>query len=136
MISKKNYLFYYGIGGSMMHNVKSMEITLNMKKFCKIGEARKLIVDYSQEYLRRINNNKKLLPYLDKYPFTYEDIKIDVSFSDKNANPPNDEYIVLSFLKDGYIYYFKSNPFSIRYDLIQSEPFEEAVKIVRGEPSK
>jgi len=130
-ISKKYPMYYYSASGEHMTNVKTMSINVGIEKLCKIEEARKLIIDYSKDYLSRINNNEKIRPYLNQYPFTSKDVDLIFGLLDKNESNPSPEFVSMISLIKGYIYYFKSNPPSLRLILIKKEPYEEALKIIK-----
>jgi len=128
-ISKKYPMHYYCASGQLMTNVNTMSVDVGIVKLCNVEEARKLVVNYAEEYLYRINHNEKIRPYLTKYPFTYKEIDLLFGFFDKDQKRPDPNYVVMVSLLNGDLYYYKKNPSSPRHDFIHKEPYEEALKI-------
>lgn len=92
-----------------------------------IESARKLIVDASEEFLKGLNNNKQLRPYLIKFPATIENISISISSTDSDGNKmPNIRSV--STVGDKINFYNDEN--DPDKWLIHKESFEEAVAIV------
>jgi hypothetical protein len=49
-----------------------------------LDDARALIVDLTESFLREINTNPEIRPYLDFYPFTKDMVTVDIYIKDKN----------------------------------------------------
>jgi hypothetical protein len=115
-----------GRGGALMDKVNVVFLGLDSKENdYDVEKARRLIVNCSEDYLERINSNKKVREYLSHYPFTHTGINFRISFRN-----PNERAIRLIILTKGKISYSAYN--EDRSDLIDQhvETYEEAREIV------
>ncbi len=95
-----------------------------------LEQARELLVDVCEGFLKQVNNDQKFRPYMLEYPYNGTNIDIMIRFVDSNnyrAQPP---YIALAANYQGKVYYSTSN---IKEDLIDlhAETYEEACKMVK-----
>jgi hypothetical protein len=133
MKQKKNLLFC-GSGGAMMGDIQEMHVSFNLYSPLEIPAARKLIIECAKEYLKDINDNKEVQPYLHDHPFTAKNIQISIYIYKSDG-----KYVLYPNLGDaclfmGTIYYFGSDGQQLL--TIKEEPYDEAVKIVEKEANK
>lgn len=134
-LSKKHCMNLIGEGGGMMFDINKMAISFQIFKPLDQNEARKIVVDCALEYAAAINNDKRIRPYLDKYPF--EGVQISIFSLNYDRRDLYDPYIsVTNFLK-GKIYYCtndKENRWVYKNKI--EETLEEALKILESEKNK
>lgn len=95
-------------------------------------EARKMILDYLDEFLADINANEKLRPYLATYPFTAKNVDLEIYYSDPDGYEFYDPYIGVVSINEGIVYYRTydkedKTPFKSK----TKETYEEALEIIR-----
>ena len=120
------------LGASMFNEVKKISFRFNSP--CKLSheQARILYVNTVATYLREVNQNEAIRPYLIKHPFTFENSDIQISFdSSKKTN-----FIALMGIGKNYIYYATFPPEKNTYETYHRETFEEALKIVEESTGK
>lgn len=69
-----------GTGGSMMRNIKYVYVAFHLCGEVSIEKSREVYVDFVNELQTRINADVKIRPYLEKYPFSVNDISIQLAF--------------------------------------------------------
>lgn len=117
-----------GFGGSFLYNVKQISLALSSNESdVNIEKAREQHVNFTEEFIRRINGDERIRPYLDHYPFSPEGVSIRIAFE---ASLHGEDVT--------YVFYSKGNVVYARPDvetgLLESffeEPYEEAVRIVK-----
>lgn len=80
-ILKKYDLNPCGIG--MNGKFEYLEISFQTRKILTRDEARVMLHDCVEIFLKKINSNEKIKPYLKKYPFDYENVGITLYIQDK-----------------------------------------------------
>jgi hypothetical protein len=128
-----------GTGGSNPNGLyKRIHVHFYCYKHLDVPEARRLFVASALEFIERMNSNEKLRPFLEEYPATIENIKIDINcFDDAGRGDLGDfvdpPYVAFMFhVGNRLIYCFDDKTeFSFSHDY--EETFEEALRIVNGE---
>lgn len=129
-ISKEYGLQYIGNGASMMEDVKMLSLSFTSNKCEGIDPARKLAIDSVNLFLKDINSNQEIRPYLHNYPFTSKNIELTIYFRDKNCEQIGNRSISYVTASDGQINYrVKKNN---RYADYHTETFEEAENILKA----
>jgi len=90
-----------------------------------IPRSRELIIELSNELIKRVNESEELRPYLKNYPFTFQNIGMTVTY--RGDEPLGNNELEFSFLKKGLIYYEDTDLETKRYKVVHRETFEEAV---------
>jgi hypothetical protein len=132
-MKKKHSLFIAGEGGGMPWDVKLIFLSFNLYHLVDIKEARKLIVDLVQEYLKEINTNKKIRPYLRNYPFTLANLRFVVFVFQKDGKIPPVGNIHCIVARKGLIDYELSvlpSDYAKDFPLLKRETLEEAMQIL------
>lgn len=128
-IHKKFGLVPIGSGGIVKDKVKKLSLSVLSSNELKIENARALIVGSMNEYLKVINNDILIRPYLEYYPFTENNIELNIF-----VERPEDEkkhfgkLIVITSYKGRITYKVLKND---DHETVLEESFEEAVRIVR-----
>jgi len=98
------------------------------------AQARKLIIDLSQDFLNDINNDLDLKPHLVTFPFSSSNIDICVIFYNTEGRSIFDPYIdTVSASNDKISYCTISPDNEFQYKTKENEPYEEALAIVTRE---
>jgi hypothetical protein len=123
-LEKRYNLKLTGFGGGQMDLVKSLSLSMNTHKPIKVNEARILIVNCLETFLKNINTNKIIRPYLIEYPFPERriDFTIFVRLDETEQKKLNS------------LNYFSSHRGKLSYyeydHLVHEEPYEKARAIV------
>ncbi len=124
------YLSSYG--GGLMDNIEEIYLGYHCKRHATLEEARELFIRYSEKLLRRINEDEKMRPYLNRYPFTENDIEFALSFVQKNNRPFADGSIAYASLVRGKITYYRyEKEGKKRFIEILKEPYQDALQQVQ-----
>ena len=142
-VKKKYDLITYGSGGAMMEDIEILDLRFNSVKKLTISEARKFYVNIIEELISKVNNDKKVRPYLHDYPFTRKNVDIMIVFYNshnyikKNLVEENVALIGMT-IKGHIIYKIYDHTKDEYHDLvtIHEESYEEALKIVQEEAQK
>jgi len=102
-------------------------------KTLNLEQARIFFVLGANNFLKAINQDLEIRPYLIDYPFPYHEITFGVSFVQKNGDYMDKEYINTISLHKGNIFYYYYNKTNNRLEELHSEPYPDAYKIVMGE---
>lgn len=97
-------------------------------------ESRRLIVDVVNDYLKAVNKDEILRPYLREYPFTPKNIELTIYNSDEDGNRINYPFIDIVDNREGKIGYFtKEEGKEYGYKTEKYETYDEAVAILKKE---
>lgn len=131
-IRKSENLKLWGSGGAMMDDVQEIHLKYISHERVDIAEARRMLIKNVELLLLRVNCDIKVRPYLHNYPFIPENLEFGIVFWDENDEFMQYPYISVVQLINGKIGYGRiyKHGFS---DIIHSESYEEALKIVQEE---
>ena len=135
----------WAIGGDLTDGIKTIGATFKLHQPISFEQARWLLVAVTEKLQKKINNNEKLRPYLDKYPFPLNSISIALHFEKNRFYSYPDDRIASAKLKDSIIQYVKKvfPPLEENEDPsfrlpktieLEPEPYEEAIKILQDNP--
>ncbi|WP_420421708.1 hypothetical protein [Simkania sp.] len=132
-LSRKYQLDPIGSGGSMMHDVEMLALSFNCYRSLSINESRELVINCVNEYIKSINENEDIRPYLHDYPFSAQNIQIKIFFfGDENFQKiPPGKINVVSTGKKRVRYYTDSDEDEYKLETLHQETYEEALRIVR-----
>lgn len=135
-LEKKHRISVSAIGGggnSKGLRLLSISFDHRGKRYTK-EEARKLLIDLSQEFLKDINEDTDLRPYLITFPFTPLNIDVTVFFYDSEGETIFDPYFCTVSASHGELSYFTESPEDLyQYKTKSYETYEEALAIVNNE---
>ena len=133
-LEKKHNMRLIGINEGMMGCVKMMGFRFQVYRSLSKSEARAIIVDCIQDFLADINQDEKIRQYLEVYPFdlNHVDTMIFINTPDRgDFYYPN---LCVVTASHGNIRYSTNDPENeYRYKTEETESFEDAVKILKGE---
>lgn len=93
-------------------------------KFTTNAEVRSLFCAFMQKYLRPLNEEQNLRPYLEHYPLTWKDMNLSITFFDENGKPLTKPYIgAIRNIKDT-LYYEYCDAATGKYTAYASEGME------------
>ena len=136
-LAQKHHFAVVGITGGMMDCVYLVGLSFQIYRPMDRDEARYRLVDCVEEMLRAINENEEIRPYLKNYPFTTNNIRVDIFMSDPDGRhlyDPNFE--VASISESNKIEYCTSVPNLATYKHKYEESYEEALALVKSDPKK
>lgn len=122
-LSQQN-IYLIGSGGAMMSDIQKINVHYISNLSCSVKEARTIYIMIAKEYLRRINNNKLVRPYLHNYPFNFFNLKLQLSFENSTKGS-------IAFIFQGknsiicYAVYDQKDELNV----IHQETYEEALQI-------
>lgn len=123
--SKIDDFYLIGTGGRMMHNIQMMEMSFVYYHEVDIQTARELLIYVINTYLKAINENKEVRPYLHEYPFTPKNVEIHIwIYEPDRSKVPRGKIEYVSAMNGLLKYYEEST------EAIYKETFEEALKKV------
>lgn len=126
-----------GTGGGMIDQVNSLEMDLDYYSPLEISEARKLALFVVDKFLSNINRDEKVRPYLKKYPFEAEGLKIFLSFYYSNGTLRQVGELDHIVIHEGRLYYNScSESRKLPYVRMLEETITEAREKVRLEKLK
>ena len=130
-LKKEKNLHAIGSGGSMMGDIQLAEIYFQYFHLVNLEEARVLLVYAIQTFLKNINENKEVRPYLHNYPFTTKNIEINIWILQPNGHYPDQGNIELLALENGILKYKLVAPSEFApWPILKEETYEEALKIL------
>jgi hypothetical protein len=119
------------IGGELCNDVEKIYIGFYSNKTPTVDEVREDFVKGVECFLKLINNDGIIKPYLHNYPFTIENLKYSLSFPDVPVDASGQGPVVHAFSYKGIIYYSVYDPALVPSRMVHEEPYSEALRIVR-----
>jgi len=122
-----------GTGGCVRDGKKtSISIGFETRHPMKKEEWCKVIVECTQQFLKDINSDAKLEPYLSEKPYTYKHIEIKIFISNPDGSSIFHPGISVTSLVNGEISYSTVDPENRwRYKSDEYESYEEALQKVQ-----
>jgi len=132
-LSRKYQLDPIGSGGSMMHDVKKLALSFNCYHPLSVDDSRALIVKCVNEYVKSVNDDKEIRPYLHDYPFTEKNIELVIFFYEDNQFTKIEPGQVsnVSTINGKVFYKTRSAEDQYKRETLHEESYAEAVRIVR-----
>jgi hypothetical protein len=132
---EKKYKFkLVGVKQAMLRCVNLMGFRFQIFRAVEKKEARAMVVDCLQEFLKEVNENKEIRPYLKNYPFDIKDLEVIIFIGTPDYGTFYHPNLAVVSAYMGKIRYSTKDPFDkYNYKSEEVETFEEAVKILKGE---
>ncbi|MCE5319225.1 MAG: hypothetical protein LLG04_17910 [Parachlamydia sp.] len=131
----ENGLSAYGVGLSMPDGkIKKLTLYFVTQRKLEVEESRILYITVTQQMLNQINADEGLRFCLDHYPFTVDDLNISLAFekeTGRDVDPPYIAYVAMTRGIIRYVFYDASTDRFFKEQI--TEPYEEALRIVRSE---
>ena len=130
----KEGLECFGSGGAFPGTIRLISLSFNTKKykFDSIEEARIFICRLFRDYARPFNEEKRIRPYLYRFPVDTSMLELSVFFQDEagcDCSPPYLAYVQCAY---GQIRYCQYNSKTQGYVLVYQEPFDKGWRIAEG----
>ncbi len=77
-LKKEQDLYPCGFGGGMMNQIRMLALSFNYYKPINIEQGRELLMAAGSLFLKTINEDERIRPYLDTYPFQPKNIEIRI----------------------------------------------------------
>lgn len=129
-LAKKYNMEIAGTGGGMIDCVKLMALSFNINKILNKNESRQLLLDCAAEFLKEINSNQEIRPYLVQFPFSVENIEIKIFIHDhegRNVYDPN--LSVISIVKGELRFRTNDKDNRYRFKSQYFESYDQALKL-------
>ncbi|NGX36948.1 MAG: hypothetical protein K1000chlam2_00094 [Chlamydiae bacterium] len=129
ILQKKYNIHPCGIG--MNGKFEYLEISFEVRRPLEKDEAREMLFDCADEFLKKINSNEKIRPYLKNYPFDLKNVGIVFFIKNIDRRDLFDPNISVSLTHHSGVVYFTNDPENtFRYKKTYKETHEEALKLV------
>lgn len=133
-LEKEKGLRCIGTGGRMMNDIQRMGMSFQLFHEVDLIEARKILVYVIIEYLKLINENKNIRPYLHNYPFQPKNVEIRIWMQKPDGQDvPPDKLDYVSSINATLRYYLPDEPKIGTEKKLYEETYDEALKIVQDE---
>lgn len=130
-LSSKYGLEPIGFGGRIHEDVEKLSLSFYYKESDNIDQYREIIVESCSCFLREINSNEELRPFLHNYPFLPYNIDVCIYIRKEDNNPLSAGQIDCIHAINGKIHFVeKVTEFTSKDILVES--FEEAQNLVQG----
>lgn len=117
-------------GGSASGHLRELNMSFQYSQAMNMKRGRKLLIYCVNEYLAAINGNEEIRAHLIHFPFTPEDVEINIFIRQPdNSVVPIGSLVAVSE-RSGKLSYHTRQPDPIIMKKIHEETFEEALKLV------
>jgi len=126
LVEKKYKFSPIGYGINQPDKITYMEVSFVTPSALTKSEARTILLEATNEFLKIINNDKELKKYLSNYPFTLKNVGIILSTGtpDEVLHP---EICMASCTKRGVFFYTHDPKNTMKFKAITSETHEQAL---------
>ena len=132
-LEAKYGIYTIGTGMSAYDMVRELYLSFQINKSLDKKEARKLLVNCAQTFLKNINDSGEIRPHLYISPFTSKNIRVKVFFQNPDGGDIYYPAICVVSLLDGKVYFRTEDKENIlQYKTEEVESFEEALGIVKN----
>lgn len=125
-LKNANNLGLIGLSGGTMDHIRMLGLMFNYHKEIEIEEGRELLMKAGTLFLKTINEDKRVHPYLKNYPFLATNIEVKIFLNNKNGIEFGAEKLSVISLTDGILSYDIRSAQTKRLTTIHTETFEEA----------
>jgi hypothetical protein len=99
-LKEEKKLYPCGTGGGSIDKIRMMYLAFQYYEQIEIEEARKLIIDAGDLFLKTINADERIRPYLRNYPFQPGNIELLIIFRKPDGSEVDPEKLRLVALGD------------------------------------
>lgn len=131
-LAKRHNMFAVGEGGRMLFEIEILSLSFRVDRYLTKEEGRLIAVDCVEEFLKNINKDERIRPYLKNYPFTPKNVSILLFMFDEKgygACHPNIGVVDASHEKIIYKTDERGKP---GYKETYEESYQDALKLVQG----
>jgi hypothetical protein len=125
-LKKEKNLYPCEFGGGARDPIELLHCGFDYYKEIGIEEARELLLLAGHQFLKEINTNEQIRPYLATYPFKPENIQINIFLKKSDGSEIGlDKLHVISMQKGAMIYKIRDLK-TERLTILYEETYEEA----------
>lgn len=133
-LAKKYKMRLCGVSEGVMYNINLMGLSFEINRKISKNDTRVLLVNCANDFLKIINENEEIRPYLKIYPFDTKHIEVVIFAGPLNTGTVYHPDLVVGSVRNGEIKYCTNDSeHKYKYKVCEYEPFEDSVKIVNGE---
>ncbi len=126
-LREKKDLRACGIGSGMMDQIRMLAISFFYYNEVDIEQARDLLMTAGTVFLRHVNANEKIRPYLQNYPFEPKNIQIAIFLMKPDGTEPDAGQLTIISMHKGILAYNIDKPGTKQLITIYKETFDEAL---------
>lgn len=123
-IEKNLYPFEFGGGGK--DPVKLLHFGFLYFNEIEIKEARELIITAGDQFLKEINANEQMRPYLANFPFKPENIQVEIFLKRQDKSEIGLEKLRVITMRDAEVRYYIRSSETKRLTIVYKETYDEA----------
>jgi len=116
------------------NDIHQFEVTFCCIEKLNLIQTRKKLLHCIHEYLKLINSNNELKPYLYRVPFTNKELFFRIAFYEETGKRVTNGSIALCHLDEDTIYYLIAHD-DESLEFIHKESYKEALKTVQKQES-
>ena len=131
---KQKGFYLIASGGQMMDNIKVVHLSFDLKKKVEIEEARIMLIEMTQKFIKQVNSDEIIRPHLNNYPFSHLNAEFTLNFKDNHHIYLNEGIACVMMGKDK-IYYAISDSIEGPLKVIYEENYIEALEKVKAQKS-
>ncbi len=104
-IAANENLVIGGWGAALLSDVKGIAFTFEGKQRLLQPEMRDLFVRVMERFLREINRDEQIRPFLAEYPFPASRVDLRFSFYDEKGAPVDGDAVAFCYMARGMVHY-------------------------------
>ncbi len=125
-LKRENDLYPCECGGRMMHQITFLHLGFDYYKQIDIEKARELLMSAGNLFLKTINEDERIHPFLDSYPFLPKNIEILIFLREPKGSKFGPRRLYVISMSEGVLKYYINDPETNHLLSIYNETYEEA----------
>jgi hypothetical protein len=126
-LNKETGLRPCGSGGRMMDKIKILALSFDYYKSIDIEKSRELLVIAVDEFVKAVNEDDRIRPYLNNYPFEPKNIAVRIFLHNPNGSDVTAGNLRVISSIERILEYDIRDPKTNRLTTIYEETYEEAL---------
>ncbi len=120
-------LMPFGTAGQMMYDIEMLGLSFIYNKEIDIDEARDLLINSVNTFVKAINEDERIHPYLGNHPFEPKNVEIRIFFRKKDNYDVTQGKLFIASSVNGNLKYKIEDPNTDRLKTIYKESYQEAL---------
>jgi hypothetical protein len=120
-----------GTIGQMLNKVQVLGLSFYYYKPIDIAEGRKLLIKAINSLMDEVNQEKKIHPYLSRYPFTPRNIEIEIFIRSPDGGDVTPGALWVVDASEGFLRYDIHHPTKSGFKTIYKETYDEALERIK-----
>jgi len=117
----------FGSGGQAMNDIEMLALSFIYNKEIDIEDARELLINSVDIFVKAINEDERIHPYLSNYPFEPKNIEISIYLRKLDNSDITPGKLLIASSNNGILEYDIRDPKTDRLKSIYRESYEEAL---------